>query len=217
MCVFVLLFFFNNPATFEITTSVQPRSLPDPLPIVFARLGGVDFAPAEALLLALPVLALTAMLLVAERWTAGGRSFATLGRRSCRKAPMALCPWRAPASLFCWLVAALSAAPVAALAWRAGWDGFAELPLWIGNGVSNSLLPAALAATVIAIVAIPVGHGLARRDRVTAGLDIVAFAAFVAPPALLGVDRKSGVSGKRVSVRVELGVSRIIKKKQNRL
>src|SRR3546814_13421830 len=41
--------------------------------------------------------------------------------------------------------------------------------------------------TVIAIVAIPVGHGLARRDRVTAGLDIVAFAAFVAPPALLGV------------------------------
>src|SRR3546814_7301266 len=85
---------------------------------------------------------------------------------------MALGPWRAPASLFCWLVAALSAAPVAALAWRAGWDGFAELPLWIGNGVSNSLLPAALAATVIAIVAIPVGHGLARRDRGTAGLGI---------------------------------------------
>src|SRR3546814_14029901 len=84
-------------------------------------------------------------------------------------------------------------APVAALAWRDGGDGFAELPLGIGNGVSNSLLPAALAATVIAIVAIPVGHGLARRDRVTAGLDIVAFAAFVAPPALLGVDRKSVV------------------------
>src|SRR3546814_19935123 len=38
---------------------------------VFARLGGVDFAPAEALLLALPVLALTAMLLVAERWKIG--------------------------------------------------------------------------------------------------------------------------------------------------
>src|SRR3546814_17112971 len=66
-------------------------------------------------------------------------------------------------------------------------DLFAERPLWIGNGVSNSLLPAALAATVIALVAIPVGHGLARRDRVTAGLDIVAFAAFVPPPALLGV------------------------------
>src|SRR3546814_8606851 len=41
---------------------------------VFARLGGIDFAPAEALLLTLPVLALTAILLVAERWTAGGRS-----------------------------------------------------------------------------------------------------------------------------------------------
>ena len=100
---------------------------------------------------------------------------------------MALGPWRAPASLFCWLVAALSATPVAALAWRAGWEGFAELPRWIGNGVSNSLLPAALAATIIALVAIPVGHGLARRDRITAGMDIVAFAAFVAPPALLGV------------------------------
>lgn len=154
---------------------------------VFARLGGVDFAPAEALLLTLPVLALTAMLLVAERWTAGGRSFATLGLRSFRKAPMALGPWRAPASLFCWLIAVLSAAPVAALAWRAGWEGFAELPRWIGNGVINSLLPAALAATVIALIAIPVGHGLARRDRIPAGVDIAAFAAFVAPPALLGV------------------------------
>src|SRR3546814_13623576 len=88
------------------------------------------------------------MLRVSERWKAGGRAFATLSLHSFRKAPMALGPWRAPASLFCWLVAALSAAPVAALAWRAGWDGFAELPLWIGNGVSNSLLPAALAATV---------------------------------------------------------------------
>src|SRR3546814_20028579 len=99
------------------------------------------------------------MLLVAERWTAGGRSFATLGLRSFRKAPMALGPWRAPASLFCWLVAALSAAPVAALAWRAGWDGFAELPLWIGNGVSTRLLPAALAANVLAIVPLPVRTG----------------------------------------------------------
>src|SRR3546814_21132919 len=85
-----------------------------------------------------------------------------------RKAPMALGPWRAPASLFCWLVAALSAAPVAALAWRAGWDGFAELPLWIGNGVSNSLLSAALAATVFSIVAIPVAHALPRPHPLTA-------------------------------------------------
>lgn len=154
---------------------------------VFARLGGVEFAPAEALLLTLPVLALTAMLLVAERWTAGGRSFATLGLRSFHEPPMALGPWRAPATLFCWLVAGLSAAPVAALAWSAGWAGFAELPRWIGNGVINSLLPAVLAASIIALVAIPLGHGLARRDRVAAGADIVAFAAFVAPPALLGV------------------------------
>src|SRR3546814_9057096 len=71
---------------------------------VVARLGGIDFAPAEALLLTLPVLALTAILLVAERWTAGGRSFATLGLRSFRKPPMALGLWRGPASLFCWLV-----------------------------------------------------------------------------------------------------------------
>jgi len=154
---------------------------------VFARLGGIDFAPAEALLLTLPVLALTAILLVAERWTAGGRSFATLGLRSFREPPMTLGRGRAPASLYCWLVAALSAAPVAALASRAGWEGFTELPLWIGNGVSNSLLPAVLAATVTALVAIPLGHGLARRDRIATGMDIVAFAAFIAPPALLGV------------------------------
>src|SRR3546814_3108206 len=131
-----------------------------------------DCAPAEALCRTLPVLAWTAILVVAERGTAGGLSFATLGLRSFREPPMALGLWRGPASLFCWLVAALSLAPVAALAWRAGWEGFTQLPLWIGNGVSNSLLPAVLAATVIAFVAIPLGHGLARRDRIAAGMDI---------------------------------------------
>lgn len=154
---------------------------------VFARLGGVDFAPIEALVLTLPVLALTAALLVAARWATGGRSFATFGLRSFRQPPMALGSWRAPASLFCWSVALLSVAPIAALAWRAGWEGFAAVPVWIGDGVSNSLWPAALAATVIALVAIPLGHGLARGDRVAASIDIVALVAFVAPPALLGV------------------------------
>src|SRR3546814_19824073 len=85
---------------------------------------------------------------------------------------MALGLWRGPASLFFWLVAALSLAPVAALAWRAGWEGFTQLPLWIGNGVSNRLLPAVLAATVLAFVATHPGPGLARRDPIAQGREL---------------------------------------------
>src|SRR3546814_10634678 len=58
---------------------------------------------------------------------------------------------------------------------------------WSSDVCSSDLLPAVLAATVIAFVAIPLGHGLARRDRIAAGMDIFAFAAFIAPPALSGV------------------------------
>ena len=154
---------------------------------VFARLGGVDFAPMEALVLTLPVLALTGVLLGAARWATGGRSFATFGLRSFRQPPMALGSWRTPASLFCWAVALLSVAPIAALAWRAGREGFAAVPVWIGDGMSNSLRPAALAACVIALIALPLGHGLARGSRGAAVLDMTALVAFVAPPALLGV------------------------------
>jgi iron(III) transport system permease protein len=154
---------------------------------VFAQLGGADFAPAEALLLTLPVLVLALALLGIERRAAGGRSFAALGLRSFRNTPMALGRWRAPATILCWSVAALSIAPIMALAWRAGSAGFAELPQWIGNGVINSLVPAAVAATVVVLVAVPIGHGIARAERAAAGLDAAALLAFVAPPALLGV------------------------------
>lgn len=154
---------------------------------VFARLGGVDYAPLEALLLTVPVLALALVLLMFERRPAGGRSFAVLGLRSFHAPPMPLGRWRAPASVFCWIIALVSLAPIAALAWRAGLDGFSALPLWIGDSVRNSLVPAAIAATAIAFLGVVVGHGLSRGRRDAAGLDAVALLAFVAPAALLGV------------------------------
>lgn len=154
---------------------------------VFARLGGVDFAPAEAFVLLLPVLLVALGLAAVERRSIGRRSFAVLGLRSFQSAPFALGRWRWPAAVFCWSITALSIAPLLALGWRAGFGGFADLPLWIGGAVWNSLVPAAWAASAIVALGVVLGPLLSRRNRVAGHLDLVALLAFVAPGALLGV------------------------------
>jgi iron(III) transport system permease protein len=154
---------------------------------IFARLGGVDYAPGEAALLTLPVLAVTVLLFAAERMAIQGRSFAVMGLRSARADPIPLGVARLPASILCWTIALISFAPIAALAWRAGLEGFAHLPPWIGSGVTDSLFPAAAAATLGALIAAVIGHGLARGDRLAAGFDGIAFLAFVSPGVLIGI------------------------------
>src|SRR5690606_8108733 len=57
---------------------------------VFARLGGVDYAPGEAFALALPLIPVAALLLLLERRFVGRRSYAVLGLRSGARAPLPL-------------------------------------------------------------------------------------------------------------------------------
>jgi len=155
---------------------------------VFARLGGIDYAPSEALALALPLVPVALLLLAAERRLCGHRSFATLGLRTGSGEPFNLRRWRLLVSAACSVIAVLSAAPIIALAHRAQRDqGFAAVPDWIGNSLANSLLSGGIAATGIVLIGLVLGHGLARRRTGASMLDGIAVLAFIAPAVLFGL------------------------------
>jgi iron(III) transport system permease protein len=151
--------------------------------VVFARLGGIDYAPGEAFALVLPLLAVAVALLAVERTVIGRRPFTVLGARR-DHAVFALGRWRIAATLGVWLVAALGALPIVWLAARAR---LSEAWPWIGDSLRNSVVDGALGATAIAAVGLVAGHALARRQRGAAALDAVGVLAFVAPAAVLGV------------------------------
>lgn len=155
---------------------------------VFARLGGIDYAPGEAFALVLPLLPVALMLLALERRFAGRRSFAVLGLRSRASEPLPLGRWRLVLSSALWAAAALSLAPLLALAVRA-WSGggIGQVPRWLGRAALNSLLTAAAAATLVSLLGLVLGHAVARRVPGSGWLDALAVLAFVTPAAVLGV------------------------------
>jgi len=155
---------------------------------VFARIGGVDYAPGEAFALALPLLAVALALVVAERRLVGNKALATLGLRGSQRQPIALGKWRFAASVAGWLAAALSVAPVLALTSKGvTGGGLAMLPLWIGDSPMNSLVTGVLAATIIAALGLVIGHAMARGGRTAAAVDTIALMLFVTPAPVLGV------------------------------
>jgi len=155
---------------------------------VFSRLGGIDSNPAEAFLLALPLVPIALLLLAAERRLFRRRAFDVLGLRHRGREPLPLGRWRWPASVACWALTVAAALPILALTHRA-WDGggFGELDRWIGGSLFNSLVGAGIAATAILALGAVLGHARARALAGSRFLDAVGFLAFVAPAVLLGV------------------------------
>lgn len=154
---------------------------------VFARLGGVAYAPGEAFALVLPLFIVALLLVAAERRLIGRRSFAALGLRTEEGAVHPLGRWRSIASAACWGAVALSLLPIVALAIRAGRGGFTRVPAWIGGSLQNSLLVSIAAATVILALSVILGRAVARGRPGAALLDTVTVLGFVAPASVLGV------------------------------
>jgi iron(III) transport system permease protein len=155
---------------------------------VFARLGGVQYAPGEAFGLSLPLVPVIGALLWLERRFGGRRSFAVLGTRGGPREPLVLRGWRWPLSFLAWTVALTGLVPVAALAARAvRAPSVLGLVEWASAAPLNSIAASAGAATVVTIVAIVAGHALARRLPPSGILDGVSVLAFITPAAVLGV------------------------------
>ena len=152
---------------------------------VFARLGGVAYAPGEAFALVLPLVAVALAVLACERLVAR-RGVPTLGLAIGRPL-VPLGRWRTAGALVAGLAAALAVAPIAALAARAGREGWDAVPVWVGGSVGNSLLAAGAGATIIAAVGVVLGRAIARGRPWGAALDAVAVLGFVTPAAVLGV------------------------------
>ena len=153
---------------------------------VFARLGAVQYAPGEALVLTLPVLIVSVALLFLERRLVGPRSFSILGLRSAETTVLPLGKWRPLGTIIAWAGALATLVPFVGLAWRAS-TGFAALPDWIGTGPQNSIVPAAIAATLLTGIAVVVGRAIALRRPGAKALDALTVLAFVTPAAVLGV------------------------------
>lgn len=153
---------------------------------VFSRLGGVNYDPGAAFLLALPLIPIALALVAAERWVFCRRPFDVLGLRSRRQAPLPLGQWRGVLSVALWMLTACSLLPLAGLLLKAGTGGFVEISRWIGASLVNSLLGSALAASVVVSLGILLGYGNARRVPGSRLFDAVGILAFVVPAVLLG-------------------------------
>ncbi|MBA3319659.1 MAG: iron ABC transporter permease [Gemmatimonadales bacterium] len=154
--------------------------------VVFTRLGGIDYNPGEAVVLALPLVAVTLLLVLGERWAAGGRSVSALrlGQRHSgggNPRSSGVLP-----SFVAWAAGAMSLVPLAALAWAAR-DGYGQVGWWLGASLQESLVTAAVAATAIVAAGVIAGHALARGRPGGRVLDSLLVLGFVAPAALLGV------------------------------
>jgi iron(III) transport system permease protein len=155
---------------------------------VFARLGGIEYAPGEAVALVLPLLGLALALLAVERRLVASRDYAVLGLRGAARSPLPLGRWRAAAAGGCAVAVVLAAAPLVALAVRAARGrGFAELPYWVGGSLGASVVAAAVAATAILMVGLPLAHALVRARPAARLADALAILAFVTPSTVLGV------------------------------
>lgn len=153
---------------------------------VFARLGGMSYAPGEAFALALPLIPITLALLAIERRYAGARAFAVAGLRGMSRRPLPLGSWRLAWTAVGWGIAVVGALPIVALVLQAR-SGLHDLQQWLGRAPWTSLSTALLAAAIIAGVSIVLGHALARGVRFAASLDALAMFAFLTPASVLGI------------------------------
>lgn len=155
---------------------------------IFSRLGGIDYDPGEAFLLALPLVPVALALLALEYRLFARRPFDVLGLRNRGRKPLPLGAWRGVFSVACWGFTVLSLLPIAALALKAGLGGgFVEAGRWVGGSLVNSLLGAGLAATGIVGLGAALGYGYARRLSCARFFDLVGVMAFLAPAVLLGI------------------------------
>jgi iron(III) transport system permease protein len=152
---------------------------------VLARLGGVEYAPGEAVALTLPLLAVTFGLLALERRIVAEKTFAVLGLRRDRPI-LRLGHWRTVATVGSAAIALLSLVPVAALVGRAAPDGFAAAPAWIRSSLWTSLRASTTAATLITALGLGAAWAFARGRRGGRALDATLLLGFLTPAAVLG-------------------------------
>jgi iron(III) transport system permease protein len=154
--------------------------------VVFARLGGMAFAPGEAAVFMVPLVAVALVLATLERRFAGRRALAAVG--GARHVERTLFTFRAPFLIGSILATAVSLAPIAALLLAVEFDGgLAETIGWVGNTPFRSLGSSTAAAAIMTMVAVVLGRELNRRSWLGGWSDGLCTLAFLMPSSILGV------------------------------
>jgi len=176
--VFVLAFSELGAPMF-LRVSVYPT-------VVFARLGGLDFAPGEATVFVLPLVVVAMGLLWIERRVAGRRAVAVLGASPRSRAMLFdVRPW---SIIVVGLAAACSCLPIASLLLNSrDGGGLSAVARWASEAPLNSLRSGGCAALVMLALALVLGHAVARRSPVGLWLDAITTLAFILPSSILGV------------------------------
>jgi iron(III) transport system permease protein len=150
---------------------------------VFARLAGADFSPGEAAALSLPVAALAGVLTLGERRGLSSASAASLALRAPSREPLDVGPLAFALAIGGGL---LSVLPLIALAAH-GAPALLSVSDWIGSTVANSLVVSSSSAAIATLMALILGHALARGRRLARWMDLAAVFAFFLPSEVLGV------------------------------
>lgn len=154
---------------------------------VLARLGGAAYAPGEAAFLALPLLLVAVVLVQAERFFTSARSFAVLGVRREHSGWITLGRGRFAVAVAAWAAVLAGLMPLVGLLVTASTVDLATVPRWVGDSLRNSLLTAAVAAIVMGLIGIVIGHAVARSVRLARAIETAAVLTFVTPAPLLAV------------------------------
>lgn len=155
---------------------------------VFSRLGGLSYAPGEAIALALPLIPIAFALLTIERRFAGAGALAVAGLHGMSRSPLPLRRWRPAWVVLAWSIALAGVVPICALVLQAAMNsGFSDLASSVGRAPWTSLSTALLAALLISPASVVIGHAVARGSRGAAALDAIAMLAFLTPGTVLGV------------------------------
>ncbi|MBI5536487.1 MAG: iron ABC transporter permease [Deltaproteobacteria bacterium] len=156
--------------------------------VVFSRLGGMDFAPGEAAVFMLPLLATSLVLFGIEHLWIGRKSIASLGIRSGERSAVFRGRARIAAALVAAVGALVSVAPVAGLAAHAtAGRGWADMVRWAGDAPVNTLRAAGAAALLCTAVAVVAGHAAARGRGFGRAMDALASLGFLVPSTIIGV------------------------------
>jgi iron(III) transport system permease protein len=148
---------------------------------VFARLGGVDFAPGEAATLSLPIVAIAALLVLAEARLPSGAGSLALRARARDSLDLGR-----TASVVAALAALVSMTPFIVLAVH-GMSALGSVRDWIGSAIGNGLVVAIATAMVATSCGTIVGHALGRGRKAARFADLGLLFAFFVPSAVLGV------------------------------
>lgn len=155
---------------------------------IFARVGGFDFAPGEAAILALPLLGISMLLWLLESASPAHAVIALPRARQGSTLPLDSKRARTFSGTLAALAALIGISPIVVMSVEAvRGNGFSQLASYAGDAMINSALYAASVSTIVGVLAIASVSVARQYPRFVKAQDALTWLGFLLPPALLSL------------------------------